>query len=71
MRSLFINLELMLRIEDAAFAAHVRGYVDGEVARSTEITEEGYRAAPAHCSGCASCSPISSSRSSIPACREG
>jgi len=37
-RSLFINLELMLRVEDAAFAAHVRAYVDAEVARSQEIT---------------------------------
>jgi cardiolipin synthase len=45
MRSLFINLELMLRIEDAAFAAHVRGYVDGEIARSEAVTLEGYRAA--------------------------
>ncbi|GGB28771.1 cardiolipin synthase B [Sphingomonas metalli] len=44
MRSLFINLELMLRIEDAAFAAHVRRYVDGEVARSEEIDAAGYRA---------------------------
>ncbi|WP_374942946.1 phosphatidylserine/phosphatidylglycerophosphate/cardiolipin synthase family protein [Sphingomonas sp.] len=44
MRSLFINLELMLRIEDAAFADHVRGYVDNEVARSCEVTVESYRA---------------------------
>lgn len=44
MRSLFINLELMLRIEDAAFAAHVRGYVDEEIARSREITPAAYRA---------------------------
>jgi cardiolipin synthase len=44
MRSLFINLELMLRIEDPAFADHVRGYVDGEIARSTEITAALYKA---------------------------
>ncbi|WP_375287735.1 phosphatidylserine/phosphatidylglycerophosphate/cardiolipin synthase family protein [Sphingomonas sp.] len=44
MRSLFINLELMLRIEDAAFADHVRTYVEGEIARSREITPELYRA---------------------------
>ncbi len=44
MRSLFVNLELMLRIEDRAFADHVRGYIDGEVAQSTEVTREGYRA---------------------------
>ena len=43
MRSLFINMELMLRIEDAAFAAHVQGYLDGEIARSREITAEVYR----------------------------
>uniref|UniRef100_UPI0020C66F10 phospholipase D-like domain-containing protein n=1 Tax=Sphingomonas bacterium TaxID=1895847 RepID=UPI0020C66F10 len=38
MRSLFINLELMLRIEDPAFASHARAYVDGEIAASEEIT---------------------------------
>jgi cardiolipin synthase len=43
MRSLFINLELMLRIEDAAFAAHVRTYIDGEIAASEEITPALYR----------------------------
>lgn len=37
-RSLFLNLEMMLRIEDAGFAAHVRDYVEGEIASSTEIT---------------------------------
>lgn len=42
MRSLFINLELMLRIEDAAFAAHVRAYVDGEIADSMRVTPEWY-----------------------------
>lgn len=42
MRSLFINLELMLRIEDAAFAQTVRGYVDGEIAQSHEITRDLY-----------------------------
>lgn len=45
MRSLFINLELMLRIKDRAFADHVRRYVDGEVAQSTEVTLDGYKAA--------------------------
>ncbi len=43
-RSLFLNLELMLRVEDAAFAAHVRAYVDGEVAESERITSDLYRA---------------------------
>ena len=37
-RSLFLNMELMLRIEDAAFAAHVRAYVEGEIAGSEAIT---------------------------------
>ncbi|CAN5343864.1 cardiolipin synthase [soil metagenome] len=41
-RSLFLNLEMMLRIDDAAFAAHVRGYFDGEVADSEAITPELY-----------------------------
>jgi len=43
MRSLFINLELMLRIEDKAFAAHVRSYIDAEIAQSDEITAESYK----------------------------
>jgi cardiolipin synthase A/B len=37
-RSLFLNLEIMLRIEDRAFAAHVRRFVDGEIAQSREQT---------------------------------
>ncbi|NTS65947.1 phosphatidylserine/phosphatidylglycerophosphate/cardiolipin synthase family protein [Sphingomonas sp. HHU CXW] len=45
MRSLFINLELMIRIEDADFAAAVRHYVNGEIAQSREITPELYAAA--------------------------
>ena len=32
MRSLFLNLEMMLRIDDAAFAAAMRRFVDGEMA---------------------------------------
>jgi cardiolipin synthase A/B len=43
-RSLFLNLELMLRVEDKAFAAHVRSFVDGEVANSVRITPEMYKA---------------------------
>ena len=35
-RSLFLNLELMLRVEDAGFAAALRGYVDGEIADARE-----------------------------------
>jgi cardiolipin synthase len=44
MRSLYLNLELMLRIEDAAFAQALRGYFMGELAQSTEITREAHRA---------------------------
>ena len=36
MRSLFLNLEIMLRIDDKGFAAHVRAYIDGEIADSKE-----------------------------------
>lgn len=43
-RSLFLNLEVMLRIEDPAFAAHVDAYVDAEVMRSLEVTPELHRA---------------------------
>lgn len=43
-RSMFLNLELMLRIEDRTFAAHVRRYVDGEIARSARVTPELHRA---------------------------
>jgi len=43
-RSLFLNLEMMLRIEDKAFAAHARAYVDREVADSERITPSLYKA---------------------------
>ncbi|MGH6612851.1 phospholipase D-like domain-containing protein [Sphingomonas sp.] len=43
-RSMFLNLEIMLRIDDAAFAAHARAYVDGEIAESEAITAELYKA---------------------------
>ena len=43
MRSLFLNLEIMLRIEDVAFAAYVRNYIDGEVAASAEQRLEAYK----------------------------
>jgi cardiolipin synthase len=42
MRSLFLNLEMMLRVEDAAFAAAMRRYVDGEVAQSDAVTLESH-----------------------------
>ncbi len=41
-RSSFLNMEIMLRVEDRAFAAHCRAYVDGEIANSEEITPEVY-----------------------------
>lgn len=44
MRSLFINLELMLRIDDPAFADHMRRYFEGEVAQSEAITAQLYKA---------------------------
>ncbi|HTG39795.1 MAG TPA: phospholipase D-like domain-containing protein [Sphingomonas sp.] len=44
-RSLFLNLELMLRVEDPDFAAHVRAYVDGEIAQSRRIAAADHRAA--------------------------
>jgi len=37
-RSLFLNLEIMLRIEDKPFAAAMRAYVDGEIDASRERT---------------------------------
>jgi cardiolipin synthase A/B len=40
MRSLFLNLELMLRIEDATFADRMRGFVARRIADSRHITPE-------------------------------
>ena len=37
-RSFYINMEIMLRIEDAAFAESMRGYFEGELAVSEHIT---------------------------------
>jgi cardiolipin synthase len=42
MRSLFLNLEMMLRIEDAKFAGAMRAFVDGEIASSRAITLESH-----------------------------
>ncbi|WP_336974380.1 cardiolipin synthase B [Sphingobium aromaticiconvertens] len=44
MRSLFLNLELMLRIEDKDFAAAVRGLIDRRVGESGEITLASHQA---------------------------
>ena len=43
MRSLFLNLEMMLRVDDPAFAAAMRRFVDGEVAASRAISWEEHR----------------------------
>jgi cardiolipin synthase len=43
MRSLFLNLEMMLRVEDAGFASAMRRFFDGEVANSAPITAEEHR----------------------------
>ena len=42
MRSLYLNLELMLRIEDAALADRVRGFVEDNISGSEEITPESH-----------------------------
>lgn len=42
-RSLYINLEIMLRIEDREFAAAMRGYFERELADSERITPELHR----------------------------
>jgi cardiolipin synthase len=44
MRSLYLNLEMMLRIEDAEFAAAMRRFVDSEIESSLRITPHSYRA---------------------------
>jgi cardiolipin synthase len=43
MRSLYLNLEVMLRIDDAGFAAQMRRLFDKELARSQPIRPELYR----------------------------
>jgi cardiolipin synthase len=40
MRSLFLNLEVMLRIEDAGFAAVVRDLIDRRAAESRLIVQD-------------------------------
>ncbi len=44
MRSLFLNLEMMLRVEDRDFAEAMRRYVDGEIEKSVRITPERHAA---------------------------
>jgi cardiolipin synthase len=40
MRSLYLNLEMMLRVEDREFAAKMHRFVDAEIADSRQITKE-------------------------------
>lgn len=42
MRSLYLNLEMMLRVDDAAWAAELRNFVDEEIADSLRITREAH-----------------------------
>jgi cardiolipin synthase len=44
MRSLFLNLEVMLRVEDATFASAVRAFIDREAKDSKAIDLDAYRA---------------------------
>ena len=44
LRSFYLNLEMMLRIDNAAFAAAMRRFVDGEIESSVRITPEAHRA---------------------------
>lgn len=39
LRSLYLNMEMMLRVDDRAFARLMRRYFEGEVSDSVEITE--------------------------------
>lgn len=42
-RSLYLNLEMMLRVEDAGFAAQLRDYFERQLAEAQEITPELHR----------------------------
>jgi cardiolipin synthase len=44
MRSLYLNLEMMLRIDDPGFATVMRSFAEGEIADSKRITREAHRA---------------------------
>lgn len=39
LRSLYVNMELMLRVEDAGFAAAARAHIDAQAALSTRVDE--------------------------------
>ena len=42
MRSLYLNLEMMLRVDDARFAAAMRRFIDGEIQDSDRVTAESH-----------------------------
>ena len=44
LRSLYLNLEMMLRVEDPGFAAMMREFIEGEIADSRRILPEAHRA---------------------------
>ncbi|MEA3041101.1 MAG: cardiolipin synthase, partial [Sphingomonadales bacterium] len=44
MRSLYLNLEMMLRVDDASFAATMRAFIDREIADSRRIPLDEHRA---------------------------
>ena len=44
MRSLYLNLEIVLRVEDAALAQRMRGYIDQHIAFAEPITPQLHRA---------------------------
>jgi cardiolipin synthase len=43
-RSLYLNMEMMLRVEDSKFAAAMRRYFEAELGDCTEITPAEYKA---------------------------
>ena len=44
LRSLYLNLEMMLRVEDPGFAAMMREFIEGEIADSRRILPQEHRA---------------------------
>lgn len=43
LRSLYLNLEMMLRVDDVRFAAAMRRFIEGEIAQSVRISPEMHR----------------------------
>jgi cardiolipin synthase len=44
LRSLYLNLEMMLRVDDPEFAAMIERFIEGEVAESRQILPQEHRA---------------------------